>query len=391
MSVEYPPDVMDEIRLEVLEAFYAFPRGGAEVGGVLFGSHADGRVSIAAKRPLTCEHATGPSFVLSENDHERLAALLHSPETDPELGGLRPVGWYHSHTRSDIFLSPQDVEVHERYFREPWQVALVLRPSLAGTRADFFGRDAEGRLKVKPGEREIELRPLSGRVLARPRPQPDPLPPVKGEPETSPDRPLEVPAFLLAPPPQPHRRRGWLKVAALVAVSAAAAVVTRGYWLPYIAGAFSGSPALQARDKGGQLYITWNPTARKVANARGGMLKITEGAGTSVTMLDAQRLRAGSYTYARRSDRVDVRLKLDQSDGEAVEEFAGFIGAPAAPRGAANLSEAELRAEYEKLQAELLETRTQLLNQALLIRRLRAAKGEPVDSPDEGEAAGPAK
>lgn len=386
VSIEYPADVLDEIRLEVLEAFYAFPRGGAEVGGVLFGSYADGRVRIAAQRPLVCEHATGPSFVLSESDHERLAALLGAPETDPELRGLGPVGWYHSHTRSEIFLSPQDVEVHERYFREPWQVALVLRPSIAGTRADFFARDAEGRLKVKPGEQEIELRPLSGRVLARqrpqPQPQPAPPPPAEAAPVPFPDRPLEVPAFLLVPPPQPRRHRGWLAAAAVLAVAAAAAGGTRGYWLPYLAGTPSEPVALQSRDKGGQLCITWNRTARPVANARSGMLQITEGAGTSVAMLDAQRLRAGSYTYARRSDRVDVRLKLEQQDGKAIEEFAGFIGSPTARRGVANLSEAELRVEYEKLQAELLETRTQLLNQALLIRRLRTAAGEPADDPE---------
>ena len=36
------------------------------------------------------------------------------------------MGWYHSHTRSEIFLSDADLEIHNRYFPEPWQVALVL-------------------------------------------------------------------------------------------------------------------------------------------------------------------------------------------------------------------------------------------------------------------------
>src|SRR5690349_15502182 len=44
LAVEYSPAVMDEIRLEVVRAFCAFPRGGAETGGVLFGVRENGSV-----------------------------------------------------------------------------------------------------------------------------------------------------------------------------------------------------------------------------------------------------------------------------------------------------------------------------------------------------------
>ena len=51
LLIEYSPAVLDEIRLVMLDAFFSLPRGGAEIGGVLFGSHDDHRVRISAVRP----------------------------------------------------------------------------------------------------------------------------------------------------------------------------------------------------------------------------------------------------------------------------------------------------------------------------------------------------
>lgn len=38
------------------------------------------------------------------------------------------VGWYHSHPRMNVFLSRDDLSIHERRFSEPWKLALVLEP-----------------------------------------------------------------------------------------------------------------------------------------------------------------------------------------------------------------------------------------------------------------------
>ena len=59
-------------------------------------------------------------------------------------------GWYHSHTRSGIFLSEADLELHRRFFRENWQVALVFRPSLnTATRAGFFFQESDGTIRAR--------------------------------------------------------------------------------------------------------------------------------------------------------------------------------------------------------------------------------------------------
>src|SRR5580700_909524 len=145
-TVAYSAQALDDIRLAVVDAFFSLPRGGAEIGGVLFGSWDGKRLAITGYAALDCEHAFGPAFTLSPDDEARLANLLASPVRD----GLQPVGWYHSHTRSEIFLSDADQEIHRRFFPEPWQVALVLRPhTYHPTRAGFFFRGADGGIRAE--------------------------------------------------------------------------------------------------------------------------------------------------------------------------------------------------------------------------------------------------
>ena len=58
--------------------------------------------------------------------------------------GKKIVGWYHTHPRMGIFLSHYDTWLHNHFFPEPWQVALVVEPhtSVAG----FFIRRDDGAL-----------------------------------------------------------------------------------------------------------------------------------------------------------------------------------------------------------------------------------------------------
>ena len=140
--VETSARVLDDIRLAVTDAFFSLPRGGAEIGGILLGSYRGDKLVIDRYAALNCEHAYGPSFQLSPSDEERLTNLLAAH--DGCAGGLVPVGWYHSHTRSEIFLSDTDLGLYRRFFPEAWQVALVLRPhTFEPTRYGFFFRQAD--------------------------------------------------------------------------------------------------------------------------------------------------------------------------------------------------------------------------------------------------------
>ena len=154
--------VLDQIRREVDDALNS-PRGARETGGVLFGRQELSRIHIVAHRVLHCGHALGPGFVLSASDEKRLTELISAPRTDPDLTGLQPLGWYHSHIASKIFLSERDRQIHIRHFAAPFQVALVLRPSAErATGAGFFFQESAGSMRTNSSYEEftIESAPL---------------------------------------------------------------------------------------------------------------------------------------------------------------------------------------------------------------------------------------
>jgi proteasome lid subunit RPN8/RPN11 len=163
-TVEYSARVLDDIRLAVVDAFFSLPKGGAEIGGILLGKYADHKVSVLDHHALDCEHAMGPSFMLSPKDIESLTQLIEKANSSGV--GLSVVGWYHSHTRSDIFLSQADQEIHQRFFPEPWQTALVIKPhTFEPARGGFFFREADGSIKGEASPMEFLMEPLAVRQL----------------------------------------------------------------------------------------------------------------------------------------------------------------------------------------------------------------------------------
>jgi proteasome lid subunit RPN8/RPN11 len=391
-AIEYDAVVLDDIRLAVVDAFFSLPRGGAEIGGVLFGRFEGGAVHVRAHARLDCEHAFGPSFTLSAGDHGRFAALVAAA-----AGGLEPVGWYHSHTRSEIFLSEADVAIHERYFPLPWQVALVLRPfTFKPARAGFFFREPDGGMRAEASYEEFEIQPLAVRPApahtAEPeRPAPVPVP----APEPA---PLPEPAPAPAPEPEPpppatpveirlsyleetgrKRRFPWLLawLAAGLALGVAA-FETRTEWLRYLPTSSPQAPpppvsaGLAVADTDGQLQIRWDRTSKSVTEAREGLLEISEATGKSAVQLDPARIRAGSFTYGRQTERVDVKLSLRQPNGSQVQEFATFMGKlPAAQ--AAPAEDPRLRAERDALSEEVSRLKKDLNVQTVRSKRLEDA------------------
>ncbi len=184
------PAVLHDIRAQV-ERGRALPHGGREVGGVLFGVQQQGRLCLLAARPLACEHAFGPGFVLSEKDEERLRHLLAAPSADPGLNGLQALGWYHSHLRSKIFLSDRDRQVQARYFPGAAQVALVVHPRSDGVvRAGFFFEEPSGAMRTEAAYEEFTIdapAPKAAPAKAAPparRPQPRETAPPEDSHET---------------------------------------------------------------------------------------------------------------------------------------------------------------------------------------------------------------
>jgi proteasome lid subunit RPN8/RPN11 len=388
--IEYAPRVLDDIRLAVVDAFFSLPRGGAEIGGILLGRHGEGVVTITGHRQLECEHFFGPAFTLSPRDENNLRELVAAAAAD----GAQTVGWYHSHTRSGISLSEEDLDMYRRHFPESWQVALVLKPhSYDPTRAGFFFRDAKGEIRAESGAAEFALEALP---VSAP-------PPVNSLPEAADHSAAMAPAMALQPAAddrpayaeaagnfaaeesfetsgelgiprfletEPEERRSWRWLRLLLSVAAgmaigAAAFDTRQIWLPWM-GASRAAPALPSflssggpptlglslLDNNGQVQIRWNAGAPAMANATGAVLDIVDGSGVphSIT-LDQAHLESGSFTYARESGEVDVALTVDRPGAAPLKEATSFWGRPPAGAGASD-EDAELRQQRDDLAVE---------------------------------------
>jgi proteasome lid subunit RPN8/RPN11 len=404
-TIEYLPRVMDDIRLAVVDAFFSLPRGGAEIGGILLGRQTDTRVTIAECVPMECEHAMGPSFVLSAHDEARLQALLDKSKPDPS--GLRPVGWYHSHTRSEILLSDADLVIHKRFFPEPWQIALVFKPhTFQPMRCGFFFRGADGVVRANRSYKEILLDAMPLRTMPNGTTPPaqgaaasmqragehsaqiidvaaNPLElgaPEAAEPLPASAAPLTAPTFGITPP----SRRGSKVTTAVLAVAAGLAVgavvyMTRQAWLPAPQPTTVSAAApvtLSATDSGGQLQIRWDRSAAAVQQGTGGMLTILDGSPVPRQIhLDADHLRNGSFTYERDSGQVDVTLTIARPGGAPVRAVVGFMGKmPAA--SAADPQFTRLKKDLADQMEENHKMQKMLADQSLLVSQATQMKKE---------------
>ena len=60
---------------------------------------------------------------------------------------LSILGWYHTHPRMGVFMSRYDTWLHENFFKNHWQVALVIEPFTAT--GGFFIPDVDGQMNPR--------------------------------------------------------------------------------------------------------------------------------------------------------------------------------------------------------------------------------------------------
>jgi len=355
-TIEYSLVVIEEIRREVAEGFQKLSRGGVEVGGMLYGSREGRTIRITAMRPIACEHARGPAFLLSDGDKELLKEQLQHELEDPRLEGKVCLGWFISHTRSEIALAESDQEIYAKHFSAPWQVTLVIRPGRGGSmRAGFFAREHDGTVRSAssylefnfpdrlagvlgppPDRLPLERLPQDRLPLERlPRgPMADRRPPAgflhEGGPavarrEIAPPPAGPAPSPKLLPAGPARAKWSWLMVWAAVVLGLL--ILGLRYYLltPRV------DPlALTLVEHDGQLQIEWNHSARPVTSAVRGSLAIVDGKLPSTYPLTPQDLEHGSFTYQRISDYVEVRMSVENANGGVIRETSTFLGSAAA-------------------------------------------------------------
>jgi hypothetical protein len=162
-SVTYSLPLFHEIDFAVNEGYRKISHGGVEEGGLLFGNIDGKGTRIEAFRLIACEHASGPSFSLSERDLEALSEQLAGAATDSDLEGLEPVGWFLAHTRSSLLLTDREVELFDHYFAKPGMLTVLIKPErFQPTRFGFLVRGRDGSMPRDANDSAVIL-PLAGR------------------------------------------------------------------------------------------------------------------------------------------------------------------------------------------------------------------------------------
>ena len=401
LRIEYPLDVLDDLRLLACAGFDRTPRG-IEIGGVLFGAHHGRSVRIAAWRPLPCEHAHGNALVLSEKDLRDLASLLRDAKNHPELKELDVLGWVVSHTNGKLELTADDVQIFNLCFPAPWQFAIVLCPErLNPTRAAFFVRTADGSLCEHSVSHEIALAPIqksrsdaTAAESAGAATHARTLAPIKTaglarrssnilklseavESAPAAARAYAAPRLLREPP----RRKRWLRALWAVPVMALlvfAALLSRDRFVTENA-----PPSLSLRlqdSPSGQLQIDWDKAAAPIRDAQRGWITIDDAGRQKTLDLNSEQLRLGELSYSRRSGDVKVTLAIlnQNAGGAAMKESAQLVGpppaeipaSPATPAGVPEKEKSDLEVENRRLRAQLAEEREKTRQLRDLVRIL---------------------
>jgi hypothetical protein len=148
-KVTYSLGTFHEIDFVVNEGYRRIPHGGIEMGGLLFGRTDEEGIRIESFRPIECEHASGPSFNLSEKDIASLEQQISSVSSDPELNGLEVMGWFIAHTRGPLKLTEKEKLLFDRFFPGPNKLTVLIKPErFRPTRFGFLIRNKEGQVNT---------------------------------------------------------------------------------------------------------------------------------------------------------------------------------------------------------------------------------------------------
>ena len=162
--VVYSLPLFQDIDFAVNEGYRKIPHGGIEIGALLFGSVDQNGATIEAFRRIECEHVFGPSFILSDRDLSVLETQIQNAPSDPDLQDLQLIGWFLAHTRGPLQLTDPELELFDRYFPNPGQLTLLVKPErFQPTLFGFLVRGADGKMP-RDASQDAVILPLPGRA-----------------------------------------------------------------------------------------------------------------------------------------------------------------------------------------------------------------------------------
>lgn len=357
ISVQLQFDVVDRILLEVMRGFGAVPKRGAEVGGILLGTAEmhGGRIAVTVEdfEAVECDHASGPSFVLSEDDRAAFLESIGRWRRGPD-SRIYTVGYYRGHTRDGICLAAEDLAILEELFPEPTAIAMVIKPyatkvSMAGI---FFREDGQFKADASHLEFPFRRKELGGgssgmerltsaarfgqqRAGEEPRlkhrqTEGEPELPRRVEENTRAPEYPSAPAEVAAAPKRKGVRGGWVWIplsfifmllGVVVGFQIALSMRPKQPANPWLE---AWDMTLQVKKTGEELTVTWDPLAPAVRNASRGALIIQSRDETRTIDLRGPQLQGGSVIYRGVPDRVIFRLEVYPRERVVVSEIAEF-------------------------------------------------------------------
>jgi hypothetical protein len=329
LTIAYPLALLYEIEFVASEGYRRIPHGGIEDGGVLYGRIQGDTVRIEAFRAIDCEHAFGPSFVLSASDIEKLRAQLRHAREDPELSGLTSLGWFISHSRSKLEVTDRECEWFDLLFPEPSQVLLLIKPEKFKPTRFSFAFHSDSRGQHSDLARNAFVLPLPGRSdgTKRERKRRREEPKAAEHRAQSLDeharaipveRATEPPQVSVSVPPSPKPQPARQRMAAaptpvtpisrrplllwLCCITCCVLVLATGlrfYWK------YGASPvSLHAARQGNRLLVSWPGET----GANSGELRIQSGGWTQAMELNARQMRTGGVTISASGSDVSIEL-----------------------------------------------------------------------------------
>ena len=322
--------VVASLGREVRRAFDSVPAHSVEIGGLLLGSaDASGEViEVKQFEPFLCEYRADHKFILSETDVRKLEKSL-SHRRD----GLPVVGFYRSHIGESLGLRPQDLSLAEKYFNNPANVVLVVKPRDDGSStAGFFFWD-NGRIDSAFSYLEFPFEPqqlVGGSVKTR-RVESGPEQTAEEERPAPDDIPLPDLSLLqdLAREAIAPRRPRWLLQVLFAIGMMALGAIGYGVYMKWIGapspaakvGSDAPALALEIERQGADLRVSWNRHSFAVARAAEGVLEIRDGDLQEQQLrLDVDQLRHGGIVYTPANPTVQFRLEVTDADNVKTSE-----------------------------------------------------------------------
>lgn len=354
-TVQIQFDVVDRILLDVMRGFGAVPKRGAEVGGILLGTAeaANGRILVRVEsfEPVPCDHASGPSYILSEDDRVAFTDSLARWGRGPDRP-IYAVGYYRGHTRDGLCLAAEDLAILEEWFPDPSAIALVIKPyatrvSLAGIffredgifKADSSYLEFPFRRKELGGGSSGMERLTSAARFGQQKVYSDPRVGVSGTADPAagkvPPQPVVIqePKFAMLSDGGGKGkgiRSGWVWIPLSFIFTLLGTVIGFQVALgmrpkqPTNIYMEAWDMALTVRKSDESLSVTWDPLAPAVRNSTRGALVIQSRDETRTIELKNSQLQSGSAIYKSVPERVIFRLEVYPRERTVVSESVEF-------------------------------------------------------------------